>query len=54
MPTPTTNTTPPGTFEQFDVGFIWVDNRENPRMTFTVDANLRVSALNVPVHNICD
>lgn len=45
---------PPGTFEQFDVGFIWVDNRDNPRMTFTVDANLQVSALNVPVHSICE
>lgn len=44
----------PGTNPQFDVGFIWVDNRENPRMTFTVDPGLRVSELSVPSPSICE
>lgn len=45
---------PPGSIPQFEVGFVYVDNRETPRLTFTVDPGSRISELSVPAPSICE
>jgi hypothetical protein len=46
---------PPGTFEPFEAGFIWVNSGRSARMTFVVDADTqRISELNVPTPNFCE
>ena len=46
---------PPGSNPPFDVGFIWVNNRDTPRMTFVVDPeNNRISELSVPQPSACE
>lgn len=46
---------PPGSNPPFDVGFIWVNNRETPRMTFVVDPeNNRISEISVPQPSACE
>jgi hypothetical protein len=46
---------PPRTLKPFLEGFLWVNSRRKPRMTFTFDPNTsRVSAISVPFPNLCE
>lgn len=46
---------PPGSNPPFDIGLIWVNNRETPRMTFTVDPESnRISELSIPEPSFCE
>jgi len=46
---------PPGSNPPFDIGLIWVNNRETPRMTFIVDPESnRISELSIPQPSFCE
>ena len=46
---------PPGSNPPFDIGLIWVNNPETPRMTFIVDQEShRISEIDVPEPNFCE
>jgi hypothetical protein len=46
---------PPRTLKPFLEGFLWVNSRRKPRMTFTFDPHTRrVSAISVPFPNLCE
>jgi hypothetical protein len=46
---------PPGTVQPFAEGFVWVNDSQSPRMTFTVDADTHViSQLSVPAPSFCE
>ncbi len=46
---------PPGSNPPFDIGLIWVNNRDTPRMTFIVDPEShRISEIDVPEPSFCE
>jgi hypothetical protein len=46
---------PPGSFEPFAEGFIWVGGRAHPKMTFTIDPKSgAISEIDVPSPDFCE
>jgi hypothetical protein len=46
---------PPRTLKPFLEGFLWINSRRKPRMTFTFDPQTkRVSSISVPFPNLCE
>jgi hypothetical protein len=52
---PSASLEPPGTAKPFDVGFLWIPDANQPKMTMMIDPSTHtVESISVPVPNLCE